>query len=175
MKKVLFKNWFWLVILLVAGIKYGTAQSRSAGVLYSTGTDYLNIGYGVHIQTTGIGILALTGGYLDESVNNITIDDIVANKKIYTGGEYTQLGITFPRIPLFQSPFEAIVGAGGTLRNRIYSKDGKVGTENDYTTWMLAGMNFVPQHSNIYVSVSFIGDFLDNSNKSLMFGLHYKF
>jgi hypothetical protein len=30
MKKMILKNWFWIVILIVAGIKYGTAQSLKA-------------------------------------------------------------------------------------------------------------------------------------------------
>ena len=168
------KNWFWLVILLVAGIKYGTAQSSSIGVVWSYGNEEANYGYGVHIQTEEIGILALRGAFVDESLNSLTVDDVMSNKKIFIGGTYTQFGLTFPRIVLPETPFEIVLGAGGTLRSREYVKDVLAGTEDDYTTWMLGGINLNTQNSNVYGSISVIGDFLGNGNKSLMIGIHYK-
>lgn len=124
MKKMLLKNWIYVVLILVLGIKYGTAQEKDFSIGWNGGANIgnsgLNIGgsNGLSIGYKDVTFFYSTGAYLTTLDSEAILNYIEGtSNKLTTGGTYTRLGFS---IDITKSKkWTPRLGAGTILDDKI--------------------------------------------------------
>jgi len=123
MKKMLLKNWFWVVVILVCGLKYGTAQQKDFSIGWNGGVSLnkdANIGgsNGLSVSYKEFTLFYSTGAYLSNFTDQAITNYIEGRtNKLVTGGSYTRLGFS---IDITKSGiWTPRLGAGTVLDDKI--------------------------------------------------------
>lgn len=120
---MLLKNWFWFSVLLILGLKYGTAQQKDFSISWNGGVNLStdgNIGgsNGISIGYKEVTLFYSTGAYLSDFTDRALTDYIEGRtNKLVTGGSYTRLGFS---IDITKSGvWTPRLGAGTILDSKI--------------------------------------------------------